>query len=76
MPKVMLYLDEDTAATLRRLAKQRGLPASRLVAQLVRTEAQAEWPPELLKVLGSCPDFPLAKDVRATEVPDLPRAPL
>jgi hypothetical protein len=76
MAKVMLYLDDDTAAALKRLAKQRGLPSSRLVAQLIQAEVRSEWPPEFLKTLGSCPDFPLARALRATEVPDLPRAPL
>lgn len=76
MPKVMLYLDEDTAAMLRRLAKQRGLAASRLVARLIQAEACSEWTPDLLKALGSCPDFPLAKDLRKADVPDLPRVPL
>lgn len=76
MPKVMLYLDDETAATLRRLAKQRGLPSSRLVAQLIQAEAGSEWPPELLKALGSCPEFPLSRDIRKSDVPDLPRAPL
>lgn len=76
MPKVMLYLDEATAATMRRMAKERGLPASRWVASLIQAQASREWPADLRKLLGSCPDFPLSKDIRATDVPDLPRVPL
>lgn len=39
MPKVILHLDGDTSVQLHRLAKQRGVSPSRVVAQLLRAEA-------------------------------------
>lgn len=74
MPKVILHLDGDTSVQLHRLAKQRGVSPSRVVAQLLRAEAPPDWPPDFLSALGSCPDFSLARELRQADVPDLPRS--
>lgn len=74
MPKVILDLDDRTSVLLHRLSKQRGLSPSSVVAQLLRAEAPSDWPPDFLAALGSCPDFPLATELRKADVPDLPRS--
>ena len=74
MAQVMVYLDADTEQLMRKAAEQAGLPYSRWVAGLIRRAARETWPEEFLKLAGSLPDAPLAQEIRATDVPDLPRA--
>jgi hypothetical protein len=73
MPQVMLYLDEETEALMRQRARECGLPYSRWVASLIRAEALRAWPDDFLRLAGSVPDAPLATDLRAADVSDLPR---
>jgi hypothetical protein len=75
MPQVMIYLDEETEKTLRRLAAEAGLPYSRWVAGLIQSAARSNWPADFLTLAGSLPDAPLAADIRATDAADLPRTP-
>jgi hypothetical protein len=75
MAQVMMYLDEETERAMRKAAERAGLPYSRWVAGLIRAAARETWPEDFLSLSGSLPDAPLAKDIRATDVPDLPRTP-
>ena len=75
MAQVMMYLDEETEQVMRRAAERAGLPYSRWVAGLIRAAARDTWPEEFLQLAGSFPDAPLAQDIRAGDVPDLPRVP-
>jgi hypothetical protein len=75
MAQVMVYLDEETEQAMRKAAERAGLPYSRWVAGLIRTAARQTWPEGFLQLAGSLPDAPLAEAIRATDTPDLPRAP-
>jgi hypothetical protein len=75
MAQVTLYLDEETEQAMRKAAACAGLPYSRWVAGLIRAAARETWPEDFLRLSGSLPDAPFAKDIQATEVPDLPRTP-
>jgi hypothetical protein len=44
MPQLHLYVPEEVAAALREKARARGVPLSRLLAEIVRREATAGWP--------------------------------
>ena len=75
MPQVMIYLDEETEHVMRAAAERAGLPYSRWVAGLIRAAARTSWPADFfLDLSGSLPDAPLSEEIRATDVPDLPRA--
>jgi hypothetical protein len=70
MPQVTLYLDEDTVRLLRERASAAGMPYSRWVAQLIRNQADADWPADLAALFGAHPDMPLAEALRDTDAPD------
>ncbi|HEY8149206.1 MAG TPA: CopG family transcriptional regulator, partial [Vicinamibacteria bacterium] len=47
MAQVTLYLDDETAARLKKAAKQAGLSRSRFLATLVREKTVTEWPQDV-----------------------------
>lgn len=76
MPQVTLYLDDETDALARASAAAAGLSYSRWLADLIRTTA--DWPPEVRRLVGSAPDFPLRDEPLPGQVPtpkgaDIPR---
>jgi hypothetical protein len=75
MPQVMIYLDEETEKTMRRVAEEAGLPYSRWVAGLIKSAARSAWPADFLELAGSLPDAPLSAEIRSTDASDLPRKP-
>lgn len=63
MAQVTIYLDEPTAAAMRRAAAAAGLSVSRWVADLVHAHTASQWPDAFLALEGSwgdverpCPD--------------------
>ncbi len=44
MAQLHLYVPDEIAATLRERARTRGIPLSRLLAEIVRREVSAGWP--------------------------------
>ncbi len=73
MAQVTLYIDADTQQRLREAAARRKVSQSQFVAELIRRATAAEWPPEVLALAGSLPDFPLAEELRAGQPPDVER---
>jgi hypothetical protein len=73
MAQVTLYIDDATQQRLREAAARRKVSQSQFVAELIRKATASEWPPEVLALAGSIPDFPLAEALRADLPPDLPR---
>lgn len=73
MAQITLYIDDATQQRLREAATQRQVSQSQFVADLIRKATASEWPPEVLELAGSLPDFPLADELRAGLPPDLPR---
>jgi len=73
MAQVTLYIDESTQKRLRDAAASRKVSQSQFVADLIRKATANEWPPEVLALIGSVPDFPLAEELRAGLPPDSPR---
>lgn len=73
MAQVTLYIDEATQKRLREVAALRKVSQSQFVADLIRKATANEWPPEVLALAGSIPDFPLAEELRAGLPPDSPR---
>ena len=76
MAQVTLYIDDATQQRLREAAAQRKISQSQFVAELIRKATASEWPPEVLALAGSVPDFPLAEELRAGLPPDPPRVEL
>lgn len=76
MSQITLYLDEDTKARVRRAARAAGKSQSRWLADLVRERTEQEWPDALKRMLGSCPDFPSAEQIRRNRAKDVRRAKL
>jgi hypothetical protein len=73
MAQVTIYLDDGTADRVKRAARESGVSVSAWMAQLVRERIDDAWPAEVLALRGAWPDFPLAEEIRAGEVSDLPR---
>lgn len=79
MPQVTLYLDDETDALARASAAAAGLSYSRWLADLIRTTT--DWPPEVRRLVGSAPDFPLRDEplpgqMQKPKGEDIPRVPL
>jgi hypothetical protein len=64
MAQVTLYLDEDTAAKLKRAARQAGLSRSRWLAKLIQQRTATEWPQAVKDLAGAWPDLETAKGLR------------
>jgi len=75
MAQITLYIDDATQARLRDAAALRKVSQSRFVADLIRKATASEWPPEVMALAGSVPDFPLAEELRASLSPDAERGP-
>lgn len=75
MAQITIYLDDETAAQMRKSARESGLSMSAWLAQLVRDKTTATWPAEVVGLAGAWADdeFPSAEELRAGQVPDTPR---
>jgi hypothetical protein len=73
MAQITLYIDDATQQRLREAAAHSQLSQSQFVAELIRKATASEWPPQVLDLAGSLPDFPLADELRAGLPPDVPR---
>lgn len=73
MAQITLYIDDGTQAKLRDAAARRKVSQSQFVADLIRQATAADWPPEVLALAGSIPDFPLAETLRAGQPADAER---
>jgi hypothetical protein len=64
MAQVTLYLDEKTAESLKKAAKQAGLSRSRWLAKLIHRSTATEWPPAVRELAGAWADLKTAKGLR------------
>lgn len=76
MAQITLYIDDATQARLRDAAARREVSQSKFVADLIRHATAPDWPPEVLALVGSIPDFPLCEELRAGQSPDAERVAL
>ena len=76
MAQITLYIDDATQARLRNAAALREVSQSQFVADLIRHATAPDWPPEVLALAGSIPDFPLSEELRAGQPPDAERVAL
>ena len=74
MPQVTLYLDDETDALARASAAAAGMSYSRWLGELIRSSS--DWPPEIRRLVGSAPDFPLREEPGKTQGVDVPRVAL
>lgn len=73
MAQITLYLDDETAARLRDVAKSAGVSLSQWVSALVRQRIDAQWPDSVRELVGSWDDVPLAEETRKNQAEDAPR---
>lgn len=73
MAQITLYIDDAIQARLREAAALRRVSQSQFVAELIRRATAPEWPPEVMALAGSVPEFPLAEELRAGQPPDAER---
>ena len=75
MSQITIYLDDETAKVLWSQVKASGESASRWIAGAINKRAHAEWPADVLALLGSWNDseFPDAKQIRKGYRTDAPR---
>ena len=64
MAQVTLYIDEDTAAKLKKAARQAGLSRSRWLAKLIQQRTATEWPQAVRDLAGTWADLEIAKGLR------------
>ena len=75
MSQITVYMDNETQARMKSAAQAAGLSVSRWLASLVQEKTATAWPPEVLAAAGAWQDFPDLTELRADDVPDLPREP-
>ena len=75
MAQVTLYLDEETAASLKKAARAAGMSQSRWVAGLVRQKTAREWPESVVRLAGAWADLETAQKLRKGLGKDVPREP-
>jgi hypothetical protein len=73
MSQITIYLEPDLAQRMREAAEAEGISQSKWIARLVEERLDDMWPPEVLSLAGSMPDFPSLEEIRAFEGEDLPR---
>lgn len=73
MAQVTLYLDDDTMDRMRAAAEASGLSMSAWLARLVRERTRADWPREIIDLVGAWPDLPTAETLREAAPTDGPR---
>jgi len=73
MAQVTLYLDEETAARMKKAAKAAGMSQSRWVAELVRKKTLSEWPESVKRLAGVWGDIEPAEELRKGVGKDVPR---
>ena len=80
MAQLTIYLDDALLEDVRKRAKESGKSVSAVVAEAVRNAAKRPerelLTEEFWNAVGVHPDFPLAEEIRARDVPDLPRVPI
>ena len=64
MAQVTLYLDDETAARLKRAAREAGLSRSRWLARLIEQGTATEWPQAVKELEGSWAELQPAKGLR------------
>jgi len=67
MGQITVYLDAKTEARVKKYLKNTGESASKWIAEAIRRRVASEWPPEILRMLGSWkpeafPDAHLLRD--------------
>ena len=75
MGQVTIYLDDETESRLKASAKDKGIPVSRWIAELVREKTATEWPEDVRRLAGVWPDFPDAETLRGEQGTDVRREP-
>ncbi len=73
MAQLTLEIDPETLRGVEEAAEESGLPVERWVTQLLQEQMNKTWPEKVSSLAGSWNDAPLAEELRASEVPDLPR---
>ena len=64
MAQVTLYIDEDTAAKLKKAARHAGLSRSRWLAKLIQQRTATEWPQAVRDLAGTWDDLETANGLR------------
>lgn len=66
MAQLTLYLDDETAARVKRAADEAGLSRSRWVAAIIRQKTATEWPASFRRLIGEWgDDVPEVEEIRA-----------
>jgi len=75
MAQITLYLDDDTAAKLKKAARQARLSRSRWLAKLTQERTATEWPQVVKDLAGAWPDLDTAEGLRRRAGRDARREP-
>lgn len=73
MSQITIYLEPDLAQRMREAAEAEDISQSKWIARLVEERLDDMWPPEVLSLAGSMPDFPSLEEIRTYQAEDAPR---
>ena len=76
MATLTLDLDPETIRLLQEAADESGISLEAWLERLIHTRASGKWPASVVALAGAWGDMPSAEEIRASEVPDLPREPI
>jgi hypothetical protein len=75
MPRITIYLPDDTEKLARKTARSKRMSLSRWIAEHVVSHAVDAWPMSALNAAGAIPDFPSLKEIRKGSGRDARRLP-
>ena len=73
MAQVTLYLDDKTAANMKKAARAAGVSQSRWLADLVRQKTAREWAESIVRLFGAWPDLETTPKLRKGQGRDIRR---
>jgi hypothetical protein len=73
LAQITIYLDPETTAKLKAIAKNSNLSQSKWIANLIKEKVRNDWPESIIKLAGAWKDFPTAEELRRESVSDTKR---
>lgn len=73
MPRLTIYLDENTQHKVKLAAQQASLSQSKWISKLIQEKVITDWPEEIMNLAGTWKDFPNIKELRRDLGQDIAR---
>lgn len=73
MTEITVILDDELETKAKAAATALGLSLDQWIAETIREKTADQWPPEVLALAGSWPDFPDIETLRAGQRENIAR---